>query len=794
MKSAKRRRGALLSAALTYAKRGWRILPVHSVRNERCSCGRFPCGEDNKNAGKHPRIVGWVKRATTSRKEIKRWWGRWPSANIGVATGRASGLLVVDVDPRNGGDKSLASLVEAHGDLPPTITVRTGGGGTHLYFRHPRRKKASWKLAKGVDLRSNGGFVVAPPASHLTGKAYSWILGPRGELAEAPKWLADLAFSRRSAPDSVPADAGKPLQAGERNTGLTSLGGALRARGLSEAAICAALLVHNDERCAPPLEDAEVRGIAKSVGKYSPEETKERGGKGAAADVLVGIGRQCTLFRDERGTAYAVVRIDSGPKTLRVRSSEFKNWLARTYYQRIGKAASAEAKNSALSVLEGDALHAGPGIELDNRFALRGSHLWLDLNDGTGRALRFGRNKWRVVKDPPILFRRYSHQQSLPIPQRGGDLRELLQFLNVADRETEMLLLAWLVVALRPDIPRPILWLHGTQGSAKTTAAQMLRALIDPSAVDVMPLGIRDQEILQILDHHAVPIFDNVGNLQAWQSDLLCRAVTGGGNSKRRLFSDDDDVIIHFQRPIIVTGINITAIAPDLLERCLLVGLSRIDPADRRERAAVWREFEEARPRILGGLAGAYVHAAATHRTIRIQKLERMADFARWGAAAATALGYGADDFVDALARNAKRQQEEALDADPVGGAILKLVRRKDPWRGTATKLMAELERYVSDSARRGPSWPKTATILSRRLKTISATLEDFGVRITFASAHRTAKVITIETVRLGKPASSPSSASHTKLAATGLNGRSEDGGDGEDGVLHHFSPNVCDS
>ena len=124
-----------LDAALAYAQRGWRVLPVYSAEDGgRCTCEK---GRECDSPGKHPRTRRGGKDATTDEGQIKEWWTEWPEANVGIATGEQSGLLVFDVDPRHGGDKSLAGFEAEHGHLPLTPKVSTGGGGCHLYFQYP---------------------------------------------------------------------------------------------------------------------------------------------------------------------------------------------------------------------------------------------------------------------------------------------------------------------------------------------------------------------------------------------------------------------------------------------------------------------------------------------------------------------------------------------------------------------------------------------------------------------------------------------------------------------------------
>ncbi|MEK7750865.1 MAG: bifunctional DNA primase/polymerase [Acidobacteriota bacterium] len=250
------RQSELAAAALWYAEHG---IPV------------FPC----KPRGKEPLTSHGFKDATTDQARIAEWWGRCPNANIGVPTGSASELLVWDVDPRNGGETSLKSLAEEHGQFPSTAQQTTGGGGRHFVFRHPGGIRCG-VLAAGIDLKADGGYIVVAPSIHPNGKTYQWDApqGPKALLnpADVPAWLVErigVALNGRRAEAAVEGDKWAP---GERNSRLTSLGGTMRRRGMSREAIEAALLAENRRRCDPPLSEAEVRRIAESVASYNPSE------------------------------------------------------------------------------------------------------------------------------------------------------------------------------------------------------------------------------------------------------------------------------------------------------------------------------------------------------------------------------------------------------------------------------------------------------------------------------------------------------------------------------------------
>ena len=181
--------------ALALAARGWSVVPMHQGTGEYCSCRRPRC----PSVAQHPRVLWerWLSRRATPT-DIDFWWDRWPEANVGVVTGWVSALIVVDIDPRNGGDGTRAELEAEERALPATVTSLTGGGGRHLYFAHPTHLVPSRPLGAGVDLKAEGGVVVAPPSRHASGQEYRWEPG-RGPaehpLATMPDWLERLSVT-----------------------------------------------------------------------------------------------------------------------------------------------------------------------------------------------------------------------------------------------------------------------------------------------------------------------------------------------------------------------------------------------------------------------------------------------------------------------------------------------------------------------------------------------------------------------------------------------------------------------
>lgn len=256
----------MLEVALAYAARAWPVFPCHTPTERGCSCHQ-DCG---RRIGKHPRTQHGLTEATTTAAAIQRWWQQWPQANIGLVTGSLSGLVVLDVDPYAGGDASLQALCAMYHPIPETVEQLTGGGGVHYLFAHPGMPIPNdvGTLGPGLDVRGDGGYIIAPPSLHRSGQRYAWELAHHPEEtlpAPLPDWLVILCRETTAHPR---LDASAPITTGQRNRTLFRLGCSMRARGFTGPAILAALAVINASQCVPPLTDTEVRRIATSCAHY----------------------------------------------------------------------------------------------------------------------------------------------------------------------------------------------------------------------------------------------------------------------------------------------------------------------------------------------------------------------------------------------------------------------------------------------------------------------------------------------------------------------------------------------
>jgi len=539
-----------------------------------------------------------------------------------------------------------------------------------------------------------------------------------------------------------------------------------------------------------------------------PEEEDPK--EATQATILLGIAEDAELFRDEYGRAFARIPRDGHPgPTHPVKSDDIKEWLSWIFYQRSGRPPGREALTSAITVMTAKAKFEGEARELAVRVARVGEHLWYDLARDDGAAVKIGAEGWDVVAQPPTVFRRYSHQQPQVEPLPGGSLDEIFEFLNIADN-MKPLMRSWIPVALVPDIPRPALNSHGSKGSGKSFGQRVIHRLIDPSALETMTLVRNENELAQILDHHFLPTFDNIDHLSPRLADALCRAVTGAGLSKRTLYSDDGDHVFAFKRALMLNGISVVSQRSDWLDRSILLNHTRVPDAKRRTEGALWELFEERRPYLLGAIFDALSGAMAIFDSVTLDGHMRMADFARWGVAAAIANGDGEEAFLDSFEANRELQTFEAIEGDPVGLAIENLMKSEEIWTGTPSELYAELsERIVEmgDLRKNGSGkidskdWPATPSHLSGKLTELESNLAELGIYI--ERARRTAKNRTITISKIssatedaiangetegGVEGSAPTEAETAVIAVTpsvtreGPTTLASDGDDGDDG------------
>jgi hypothetical protein len=477
----------------------------------------------------------------------------------------------------------------------------------------------------------------------------------------------------------------------------------------------------------------------------TPEEGPARQNKATHLVALVeraGV----ELFQDPDDTEFVAVEVNSHRETWPLDSRGFRTWLAQQAYSADRTTPGRQALDDAVDVLAGKVRATGVTRNIAVRVAGEGEKIFLDLADDEWRAVEIDANGWRVVSRPPVYFRRSRGMLALPEPVRGGSVDELRTILNVGDDRSQQLIVAWLLAALRPTGPYPILVVYGEQGSAKSTTAEGLRFLVDPhtTLLRSLPGNLRD---LAVAAHNNWVVgFDNLSNVYAGMSDALCRLATGGGFGTRQNYRDLDEVLVNAVRPILLNGIASEMISrPDLLDRSLVVELPPIPETKRRTKEDVWGDLKAARPRILGALLDAVSVGLRNLPRVKLDRLPRMADLARWGEACGPALGWKRMEFVNTLFALRDEADAFALDLWPVFPHLVAVLGKENEYRGTVGQLLEKLNmtrrNQIGADSR---DWPRTAKGLGIELRRYAPSLRRVGIEIEWAGRANTGMQIRI--------------------------------------------------
>jgi hypothetical protein len=469
------------------------------------------------------------------------------------------------------------------------------------------------------------------------------------------------------------------------------------------------------------------------------EENKSSSPKTKQSEIIIEIAKKMCkqFFHDQFNTAYAVVVLGDHTEVIALDNKRFKNYICGIYYETKNSVPNAESIKGAINVLKYEADFKGDMIPLQLRVASYDSDdsILYDLTNKDWDIVRITAEGWNIEKSP-IIFRRYSNQLPQVFPSRDYEQDVFDQFINlvnVKDDDNKLLLKCYIIALFVPGIQKAIQMLHGDQGAAKTTFQELEKMLVDPSSILTLAFPRDTNEFIQKLAHNYIAYFDNVSHIPDWISDILCRAVTGSGFSKRQLWTDDDDIVYNFIRCVGFNGINLAATKADLLDRGLIIQLSKISKKDRRLRSDILSEFYELRPKLLGYIFNILVKVLGTMSSVELDELTRMADFAKICETISRCMGNKDNAFIDAYNRNIQLQTEQVLESNIIAPIIVKFMEDKSKWTGSATELLGYME-PIAEQMRintRSRGYPKSPNALSKKLNEIKATLGEIGISIT---------------------------------------------------------------
>lgn len=538
-----------------------------------------------------------------------------------------------------------------------------------------------------------------------------------------------------------------------------------------------------DEACWKKLKDAAPQLWEIHVPEeYRGDSKEEREPNKSQADLLVELANsaQIEFFHTSSGEAYADVWEQGVRATYKLRNSGFKYWIKREFYLKFKKAVGSQALHDALGVLEGRAIHEGLEREVHLRVAEENGTIYIDSGDATWQSIVISADRWSLAKESPVRFRRDPSALPLPIPQRGGDIREIQELLTV-DQKDFPLVMAWLLFSYFAKYSHPILMLAGEQGSGKSTSAFILKSLVDPSKAALLS-SIRDERNLMIAAKNSwILAFDNLSHISNDLSDALCRLATGTGFRTRKLQTDDEETVIEAMRPMIFTGIEELGTKSDLLDRMIVVTCVKPTQPTILSEAKLEAKIEELRPLLLGCLLDALVQALAKVKDTKYRGGGRMIQFAEFAIAGESKLGLEPGSIEAAYEGNREQIHETAIEGSPVAQVVLSFMEDKPVWMGKASELLKCLKPLAIISGFHDKHFPHLPKTLSASLRRSLPNLRAVGLEVSFdRSKHE-------RTIKLERACNFASPASPKPSQSSESTNRKGSSGDAEQNSLRHL-------
>ncbi|MEU9056535.1 hypothetical protein AB0D37_40140 [Streptomyces sp. NPDC048384] len=376
---------------------------------------------------------------------------------------------------------------------------------------------------------------------------------------------------------------------------------------------------------------------------------------------------------------------------------------------------------------------------------------WLDLGHTDGTSVCIEPGRWSVLAPDAVegpLWRRSKLLRAMPVPEHpeGGWQRgvELLRSVLPMSDESCPMAVAWLLAALRPGMPRPVAYLTGESGTGKSTGGRMMLRLIDGLDAHLRSVPKTEDDLAVTTAAGWCLALDNLSGIPGWLSDFLCRVVTGDALMKRELYSDDDVAVVLYQRPVLLTSIDLGALRGDLAERMLPIELQPITGQRRRTERSLWSTYADSHPQILGGLLdlAALVWQKLPEATDQLAERPRMADFAEMLWALDQVTGWttlttytGAQDALI----------DDVIDGDELATAVLQWALSHQPpwtWEGPAAQLLNLLPAPQGADK----DWPKTPAVLSSRLQQAAPALRRRGVDVRKMQRTKSGRPLRIST------------------------------------------------
>ena len=674
-----------------------------------------------------------------------QWLDKYPNCSIGMCLGSeilpGYRIAAIDVD-----DEQFVKV--ANTIVGPDISSKVGKKGMTLFVKVPAAAKVkSSKLVNAeksgaIDFLYNAKMTVLPPSIHPdTNLPYRWtsssLLGI--DLATLPTF-DELKFKLMKVVVASP-------NALELTTGVSTHEPGLRfAAELVTVGCDDTLIIKIFESLLPDSYSGnsldELPGwIASARQKGFDQSSQDQSSKKGASDRLIELvdGSGTSLFHDEGRRAYMAVVVGDSRRNLTIRSSDARMWLSKLYFEDCGQAIGERPMEDVIRLLEAKALFDGPQFSVSLRVGGNCSEIGIDLGMEDGLVAKLTAGSWSVIHENGIKLIRSPGFGELPLPSTTGDLQKLKELLGL-DEQSWPLVLAFLLLCLRPSGPYMLLLVEGEQGSGKSFLCKVLKSIIDPNQVERARLPETQRDLMIHAKDYFLLVFDNVSGMKGDLSDALCVLATGGGFATRKLYSDDELYVFNFSRPVVINGIADFVNRPDLLERSIALRLPNFQEGQRKTEQAMLGDFQVILPGILASLYDIASKALANPLGPTAAVRLRMADCERWLMACEPFTGLAPGSFVNAIKACQDEIFVDRAQNDPVVGALLGILE-KGAFKGTVLELHRRIMPFDGPEQR---YFPATASHLSKHLARQRPAMAKIGILLELMPRTRDGRIIRI--------------------------------------------------
>jgi hypothetical protein len=715
------------------------------------------------------------------RKHLSR---RGPHLGIYVMpVGDSTRMAVFDLDDHDGSTgwdvimdkaKGIVGCLEPLG-CRPLVFISGGGKGIHIFlmWREPQSAKAVRALMTTIlaslSLRDGDGGVgkgeieVFPKHNSVKADGYGALialpLGRQSAALSPVSWAETTTWAVRHAPDVsvlesmwkvrnalsfLPSDDhgqwiafGHAIQHEFGDDGFALWDEWARRSDKYDGQDKSRRKWDHDLRADGKVTIRSIFAAAEEAGWQGRPAKSRENERVSQTDAMVEMVGSCELWHSETGNGYITIRDSGPPRNLPITHADFKGWLTINLRKVNGKAPNNSALEETVRELNAIARFERPEYQTWLRVgqSVDRSKVYLDLGRPDWKVVEIDAVGWRLIDEAPIKFRR-SNGKELPIPQGGGSIDLLRDFLNVGDDEF-MLVVCWLLKCFLPDVAFPILWLAGEQGTAKTTALQVCRSLVDPAKAMVRSMARTEDNLMVAALNNWVVTADNLSHVDDDMSDALCRLATKGGLSKRTHYTDGDEFTIDAMRPQLYSGISLGSQRPDWLSRLVYVKLQPIPDGKRMTERRFWAKFNTAWGSILGvlldGVSMGLRRIDEVENRVEAGELmiPRLGDFCTWVMAAAPAYGWSEAKVLTTFMDMQRSIEQAAAESDTAVRALREYVEGLADRRfeGHMAQLHAAVE-LANPELHSDKFWPKSPSALGRKMDRIAPLLRALGFKV----------------------------------------------------------------